>query len=81
MFEIVELILGIELIIINKVMSFFFCDTVNMRDFVSELDSIELVGMLQQLRSEIEKLIVINKLSKTNQKIEAWFTGPNKFQR
>ena len=47
--------LGVELIIINEVMSLFLGDTVNMRNFVPELDSVEFVGVFQQLRSVMDE--------------------------
>ena len=44
--------LGIELIIIHKVEGFLLCDAVHVRDFVPELHTVELVGVLQQLGPE-----------------------------
>ena len=50
-----QLLLGVELIIINEVVSLFLGDTVNMRHFVPELDSVEFVGVFQQLRSVMDE--------------------------
>ena len=44
--------LGIELIIIHKVEGLLLCDAVHVRDFVPELHTVELVGVLQQLGPE-----------------------------
>ena len=46
-------LLCIELIIVNKVMCLLLSDAINVRYFVSELDTVEFIGVLQQLRPKI----------------------------
>lgn len=44
--------LAVCLIVFNEVSGYFSCHTIDVRHFISEEDTIEFVGMLEQFRSE-----------------------------